>query len=110
MNERTRELLDEVYKSYSIKNFCNTISTKEDFIKRIKTNIEFSERWELKIEERELSLRERLKLVGMKDDIVIESVIHSRGEDFHKTKMDRMNIPTKLITVTYKNEKIESYE
>lgn len=36
--------------------------SKEEFIDRCKTNLEFSEKWGLRIEERELSLEEREKL------------------------------------------------
>jgi thymidylate synthase len=35
----------DAYKNYSIKNFGKTISTKEEFIKRIKTDKEFAEQW-----------------------------------------------------------------
>jgi thymidylate synthase len=35
----------DAYKNYSIKNFGKTISTKEEFIKRIKTDSEFAEKW-----------------------------------------------------------------
>lgn len=35
----------DAYKNYSIKNFGKTISTKEEFIKRIKTDDEFAKNW-----------------------------------------------------------------
>jgi thymidylate synthase len=35
----------DAYKNYSIKNFGKTISTKEEFIKRIKTDDEFAKQW-----------------------------------------------------------------
>ena len=35
----------DAYKNYSIKNFGKTISTKEEFIKRIKTDNEFAKTW-----------------------------------------------------------------
>ena len=83
--------------------------TQEEFIKKIKDDGEFAKTWGLKIEERELSLRERLKLVGYRDSVIIESVIKSKGEYFHKNKLDEKNIPTKLITVTYNDIKTEVY-
>ena len=79
--------------------------SKEEFIDKCKTDSEFSERWGLKIEERELSLEER--------QVILEKVFpmyymdqQFGGEDI----FTRNNIPTKLLTLTYKNEKIESYE
>ena len=38
--------------------------TKEEFINKCKTDSEFSERWGLKIDERELSNKERINLAG----------------------------------------------
>ena len=66
----------------------------------------FSEKWGLKIEERELSLEERNEWFQ----------IHLNGNnpfmksDWKDFELDQQNIPTKLITITYKNETIESYE
>ena len=114
------QIIDEAYQNYLKNGQQQADRNKENqtflplpknwFINKCKTDPEFSETWGLKIEERELSVRERLKLVGCKDDVVIESVINSRGEEFHKNKMDKQNIPTKLITLTYDNETIESYD
>ena len=73
----------------------------EEFINKCKTDLEFSERWGLKIEERELSLEERRKLANYESEFVSPMTVES---------WDRNNIPTKLITVTYKDEKTEVYE
>ena len=80
--------------------------TKEEFIDRCKTNPEFSEKWGLKIEERELSLEERNEIRDMQ---YFKKNLHQalKGSD---TKIDWENIPTKLITLTYKDTIIESYE
>ena len=80
--------------------------TKEEFIDRCKTNPEFSEKWGLKIEERELSLEERNEIRDMQ---YFKNNLHQalKGSD---TKIDWENIPTKLITLTYKDTIIESYE
>lgn len=69
----------------------------------------FSERWELKIEERELSNKERVKLSWF---ILFPDKEKEVPEwwNIRKLTMDGKNIPTKLITVTYKDEKIEVYE
>ena len=79
---------------------------KEMFINKCKTNPEFSEKWGLKIEERELSLEERNEI---RDIQYFKNNLHQalKGSD---TKIDWENIPTKLITITYNNETIESYE
>ncbi len=75
--------------------------TKEEFIDKCKTDIEFSERWGLMIEKRELCGLERWSLC--KNEIDVDDA------DLY-SKLDRLNIPTKLITITYNNETIESYE
>ena len=125
MNKEQQELLDGAYKNYE-KNINDGIQnpndikwditepknpklyplTKEEFIDRIKTNSEFSERWGLMIEERELSLEERNEIRDMQ---YFKNNLHQalKGSD---TKIDWENIPTKLITITYNNETIESYE
>jgi hypothetical protein len=78
--------------------------TKEEFINKCKTDTEFSERWGLKIEERELSLEER------------HDIKEQYGFDCRKLakpsieQLDAANIPTKLITITYNDKTIESYE
>ena len=74
---------------------------KEEFINKCKTDSEFSEKWGLKLEEKELSDEERYDLCAA-----------------HKSKMSaiseedyiKYNIPTRLITITYKDKTIESYE
>ena len=123
MNKEQQELLDEVYENYE-KNINDGIQnpndikwditepknpklyplTKEEFIDRIKTNSEFSERWGLKIEERELSLEERTEYKKKRDGISRTFVSYTHQ------MLDNSNIPTKLITITYNNETIESYE
>jgi hypothetical protein len=79
--------------------------TKEEFINKCKTDSEFSKKWELKIEERELSDDERSEIRDMQ---YFKNNLYRalKGSD---TKIDWENIPTKLITITYNNEKIESY-
>lgn len=82
------------------------IYPKEEFINKCKTNPEFSEKWGLKIEERELSEQERIILAGF--DYENQGGI---GWNMIRETVDEDNsIPRKLITVTYNNEKIESYE
>ena len=82
------------------------ILTQEEFINKCKTDSEFSEKWGLKIEERELSDDERNEIRDMQ---YFKNNLHQalKGSD---TKIYWENIPTKLITLTYNNETIESYE
>lgn len=73
--------------------------TKQEFIDKIKTDDEFAKKWGLKIEERELS-----------DE---ESVFHYEKQLYSPLRIIDKKIPvvpTKLITITYNNETIESYE
>ena len=77
---------------------------KEEFINKCKTDTEFSEKWGLKIEERELSLEERQNLY-----FKLNPEFRLVHENMNK-QMDNFNTPTKLITLTYNNETIESYE
>jgi hypothetical protein len=79
--------------------------SKEWFINKIKTDDEFAKKWRLKIEERELSLVERGKILEEIHPLYyMEQQLG--GEDI----LTRNNIPTHQITVTYKNKTIESYE
>jgi len=124
MNNEQQELLDEAYEKYyttlidSItfsergkhfksdglefnSGYPNYVHySQEEFINKCKTDTEFSERWGLNIEERELSLEERRKLANYDSVFVSPMTVES---------WDRNNIPTKLITTT-KITKIESYE
>ena len=104
------QIIDEVYNKYLTKYMgYDDIPSKELFLFEIKNNPEFSERWGLKIEERELSLEERYNLI--EEDKHTQFVNwQSLGTDRVKEVLDELNIPTKLITLTYNNEKIESYE
>jgi hypothetical protein len=83
------------------------ILTQEEFIDKCKTDPEFSEKWGLKVEERELILEERFRLQMEK---VSYSGTFNFEEQYIKDVCDKNNIPTKLITLTYNNETIESYE
>ena len=121
-NEKYNQVINEAYENYlkggHIK-WLNKVEvdtpigkvnipipyTKEEFINKCKTDSEFSEKWGLKIEERELSLKERLNLVST---IIGEEKIRTYEDNLER--VDKLNIPTKLITITYNNETIESYE
>jgi hypothetical protein len=76
------------------------------FINRCKTDTEFSEKWGLKIEERELSLEERKKLY--EDEFT--PGIEITNDNWLNSKLTTRNIPTKLVTMKYNDKTIESYE
>jgi hypothetical protein len=122
MNKEQHELLDEAFLNYwkkvSVNNEEDCLVKQEEgsflkevralyqqeFINKIKTDTEFSEKWELKIEERELGLGER------------HDIKEQYGFDCRKLakpsikQLDDANIPTRLITITYNDKTIESYE
>ncbi len=113
MNKEQEQIIDEVYEKYSIIAGMSTqvISlTKDSFIQMIKINSKFSETWGLKIEERELSREERINLYCNEYTNGIRGNYEPPFDDFIDAKLTTRNIPTKLITITYNNETIESYE
>ena len=126
------QIIDEVYENYFLKtenitletlhvpyrntHLYGTVSgpisnakfrpyTQEEFINKCKTDTEFSEKWGLKIEERELSLLERYELMKKLDNWISVHYKEPKTMEY----MDKHNIPSKLITITYNNETIESY-
>jgi hypothetical protein len=122
MSKEQQEILDERYLNYvrTIRketvqplldsgwcvDFC--YPTKKSFIDQCKTDSEFSEKWGLKIEERELSLEERYKIAlpiwkeqyGPLADMMVPTNVDNTP----------FKIPTKLITITYNDKTITSYE
>jgi len=119
MSNEQHELLDEAYDNYV--NKCNEskwmkeiildlpfpnksygLYSQDEFINKCKTDTEFSERWGLKIEERELDMMERWKIADLTPNMT--------EIDFANYMCNKYNVPTKLITITYKNKTIESYE
>jgi len=119
MNKEQESLLDDAYNRYRatiIKEFYEDTKelrkwatvegpgghTKEEFINKCKTDTEFSEKWGLKIEERELDMMERWAIADLTPNM--------EEFDFANYMCDKHNVPTKLITITYKKTIIESYE
>jgi hypothetical protein len=119
MSKEQQELLDKVYKNFE--KWYNEHSGKEDytgyyvpnkeeFINKCKTDTEFSKKWGLKIEERELSLEERSELGYKYVEYNKWDALLGGGKESDEELCDDYNIPTKLITITYNNKTIESYE
>jgi hypothetical protein len=115
MNKEQQELLNEVYKNYQTEwlkenppfsgPYTNKCLTQEEFINKCKTDSEFSEKWGLKIEERELTPKERIELAGGRIQDKYPALV-----EMSLRVCDERDIPTKVITITYNDIKIESYE
>ena len=86
------------------------ILTQEEFINKCKTDLEFSETWGLKIEERELTKDERIDLYCKEYTGGVKGKYEPPFDNFIDAKLRIRDIPTKLITITYNNKTIESYE
>jgi hypothetical protein len=133
MTKEQQQIIDEAYEKYIFscreqfekfreENFDALINyredTKEGFTKSIKENKHhstgeknFSEKWGLKIEERELNVQERLEWVKTNlSNVEVGGFIGNDEFDHKWVETLGNNIPTKLITITYNNETIESYE
>ena len=143
-NEQYNQIIDDAYKSYQkeinrrLENWIDIqegdiyegtslddsgrVWTQEEFINKIKTDSEFSEKWGLKIEERELTFEERWDLskkygyrtgdveIPSPDSIYLGINERQELESLWNDPVIGTNLPTKLITITYKDKTIESYE
>jgi hypothetical protein len=118
------QIIDEAYENYSKEyekdnsiGMCLLVKrvdgkstyrkpNKEMFVDLCTYDKTFSEKWGLKIEERELSLEERNKWF----QINLNGNNPFMKSDWKDFELDQQNIPTKLITITYNNIKLERYE
>ena len=110
MNKEQQQIIDEAYELYlnetKIYHYSDSlILSKEEFINKIKTDPEFSETCGIKIEERELTPKERIELAGGRIQDKYPALV-----EMSLIVCDERDIPTKLITITYNNETIESYD
>jgi len=113
MNKERQELLGEAYENYvKEKDKIGLIGMDiRHFLINIARDDEFAKKWGLKIEEKALNAQERLEWVKTNVSNVEVGGFVNNDEYMHKwieTLSD--NIPTKLITITYNNKTIESYE
>jgi len=91
MNNEQQDLLNEAYENYVkaqpytpiagnsvglLGEYKNPILSQKEFINKIKTDPEFSEKWGLKIEERELSLEERCDEYILKDISNMKKILY----------------------------------
>ena len=84
----------------------NTIMSQNEFINKCKTDLEFSEKWGLTIEERELSFEERYDWFTKTYN---KNLTRSTNQYDMEDILNTNNIPTKSITITYNDKTIESY-
>ena len=130
MNNEQQQIIDEVYENYhnsypdAEKTFQyegHTIETrkmtKDEFVDMVKTDEEYGRRWGCKIEIKELTRFERCDWLSIyRPDLQKESMKYDAtssmagAKSIHIEWLGQHNIPTKLITITYKEQKIESYE
>ena len=102
MNNEQQELLNDAYKNYCtqlIKDSFLLLRNRlplDIFINKCKTDPEFSEKWGLKIEERELTWE--------------ESNEYYNNHQSLKVPYLGLKVPTKAIIITYNDKTIESYE
>ena len=128
-NEKMNQIIDEAYENYS-KEYekDNSIGStllvrrldgksvyrkpdKQMFIDLCTYDKTFSEKWGLKIKERELSLEDRVRIYALKEGQTYEQFVTNWNTDVQWNEdLNDADIPTKLITITYNNETIESYE
>jgi len=117
MNKEQQQIIDKVYESalieYGWKSLPSTptgtwFETTGNFTHKCKMDSEFSQKWGLKIEERELSLEERHQLALP----IWKEKYGPLAGMMVLTNVDNTpyKIPRKIITITYNNETIESYE
>jgi len=107
MNKEQQELLDEAYENYLKGGHIKWLNqmevntpagkmnipipyTQEEFINKCKTDSEFSQKWGLKIEE--------------------QTILEQVDQNNPVLKGSTALYPRKLITVTYNDIKIKSYE
>jgi hypothetical protein len=107
-NEQYNQIIDKAFSNYLNTYSGNFELDREEFINASKTAPDFSEHWGLQFEERELTYSERYRYwfthnyeTGLEYD-------ERNIPDFDNTYYDPT--PTRLITITYKDEKIKSYE
>ena len=95
--------MKEVVLNLPFPNKSYGLFSHEEFISKCQTDDDFANRWGCKIEIKELSLSERTEYKKKRDGIA------RTFSPYTHQILDGSNIPTKLITVIYNNEKIESY-
>ena len=123
MGNRYTEIIDEVYDKYDelFDSYYPAFSapypkrlTKEELVQEIKNGGSVLKEFQLdvKITERELSLEERfnLRYPGGKFSVFQENYPNTHKRNDPNGLLDTFDIPTKIITLEYKEEKVSYYE
>jgi len=108
--EEFNKIIDEVYNHYLETHQYEPFIlqeemdlSKEDFIKKATNNYGFGQLFGISLNERELSFEEKIQWVMKYTDVELENLAITERV-YHK------GTPTKVITLFYKGEEIESYE
>jgi hypothetical protein len=103
---------DGYYEHFTNPSFAYGYRThnQQEFINKCKTDTEFSEKWGLKIDERELSREERIDLYAKEYTPGFRNTYEKPFDNFIDAKLTTRNIPIRAITITYNDKTIESYE
>lgn len=117
--ELYNQIIDEAYENFRVKvkdTYFPVYRTKDEFIDTVKNYPEFSKKWDIQIEERELSLEERKEILSKKLRTIYlplavnVSMMMYEGQDGFKEMFETENVPIREIKVTYNNETITVYE
>lgn len=82
--------------------------SKDWFVEKIKTDDEFAKKWDIQVNTRKLSNKERQLLVSQIPNITPPSDLTEK--EWIVTDNIPYKIPTKVISITYNNEITEIYE
>ena len=106
--ERYNEIIRDSYSNF-LRNSVphDRQETKDEFVKRIKSDKQFSDEWGLKIVERELSIEERLDLASKTYSVFDPFDFY---EVSHKEIDKLYPVPSNEIKLEYKNETVSYYE
>jgi hypothetical protein len=98
MNKEQEQIMMGAYRQYSEMSARKLFksNTYQEFINKCKTDSKFAENWGLQIEERELTWD--------------ESNEYYNNHQSLKVPYLGLNVPIRLITITYNDKTIESYE
>jgi hypothetical protein len=114
MKEKLEQAINEAYEHYQKTHEYEPFVmgdeinlSKDEFIKKATNNHGFGFLFGISISERELNLEERAK--WLEDNKGYDLLVGNLDHD-HIREVVEEESPTKLITVNYKNEKIEVYK
>lgn len=133
--EKYKRIFDDAYENYASSytetltkftpnnileknpNYKPHLLSKEGFIVKVRANEEFAKAWGLVFESRNLTNEElherepKLKEIYDKKVEVVRRQAYQEAADLrHEEKKILETLPSRVITLTYKDEKIEVYE